>query len=205
MLVACVLSRVQLCDTRDCCPPSSSDHGIFQARRLEWVAISCSSGSSGPKDGTRVSCVSCFGRWILYHGATWEALGEGEVNSLSHLYSCICTSTHSFIPSPNEVNTEHWGLRDNSDTACPLLTLPPRHRAPGSQWRDERVPLGACGQGGEGQAETQPGKRSISFVVSGGRLRAKLPVEGSRLRHPCGPDSPASDFAFPCLISLAHF
>ena len=75
MLVACVLSRVQLCDTTDCCPPSSSDHGIFQARRLEWVAISCSRGSSGPKDGTRVSC---FGRWVLYHGATWEALGEGE-------------------------------------------------------------------------------------------------------------------------------
>ena len=29
--------RVQLCDPMDCSPPGSSDHGIFQARILEWV------------------------------------------------------------------------------------------------------------------------------------------------------------------------
>ena len=31
------LSRVRLCDPRDCSPPGSSIHGIFQARVLEWV------------------------------------------------------------------------------------------------------------------------------------------------------------------------
>ena len=31
-----------LCDPMDCSPPGSSVHGIFQARRLEWVAISFS-------------------------------------------------------------------------------------------------------------------------------------------------------------------
>ena len=30
----------------DCSPPGSSVHGIFQARILEWVAISFSRGSS---------------------------------------------------------------------------------------------------------------------------------------------------------------
>ena len=35
--------------------PGSSVHGIFQARILEWVAISCSRGSSQPRDWTRVS------------------------------------------------------------------------------------------------------------------------------------------------------
>ena len=35
-----------LCDTIDCSPPDSSIHGIFQARILEWVAISCSRESS---------------------------------------------------------------------------------------------------------------------------------------------------------------
>ena len=35
--------------------PGSSVHGIFQARVLEWVAISFSRGSSQPRDGTRVS------------------------------------------------------------------------------------------------------------------------------------------------------
>ena len=52
--------------------PSFSVHGIFQARILEWVAIPFSRGSSWPRDQTRVSCVSCIGRWILYHWVTWE-------------------------------------------------------------------------------------------------------------------------------------
>ena len=39
----------------DCSPPGSSVHGIFQARALERVAISFSSGSSGLRDWTQVS------------------------------------------------------------------------------------------------------------------------------------------------------
>ena len=35
-----------LCDLIDCSPPGSSVHGIFQARILEWVAISSSMGCS---------------------------------------------------------------------------------------------------------------------------------------------------------------
>ena len=31
-----------LCDPMDCSPPGSSVHGILQARKLEWVAISFS-------------------------------------------------------------------------------------------------------------------------------------------------------------------
>ena len=45
-------------------------HGIFQARILEWVAISSFRGSSQPRDRT---CISCTGRQILYQCATWEA------------------------------------------------------------------------------------------------------------------------------------
>ena len=41
-------------------PPSSFVHGIFQARILEWVAISSSRGSSQSRDRTRVSDVSCI-------------------------------------------------------------------------------------------------------------------------------------------------
>ena len=40
-------------------------HGIFRARTLEWVTRK----SSQPRDGARVSCI---GRWIFYHCATWE-------------------------------------------------------------------------------------------------------------------------------------
>ena len=45
--------------------------GIFQARILEWTAISFSRGSSRLRNWTHVSCI---GRWILYHWVTWEAL-----------------------------------------------------------------------------------------------------------------------------------
>ena len=55
-----------LCSPMDCSPPGSSVHGIFQARILEWVAISYSRGSSWPRDQTHVSYVSCTGSQILY-------------------------------------------------------------------------------------------------------------------------------------------
>ena len=42
-----------LCDPVDGSPPSSSVHGILQARILEWVAISFSRGSPQLKDQTR--------------------------------------------------------------------------------------------------------------------------------------------------------
>ena len=48
-----------LCDPMDCSLPGSSVHGIFQARVLEWVAISVSRGSSWPRDWTQVSHVAC--------------------------------------------------------------------------------------------------------------------------------------------------
>ena len=44
-----------LCDPMDCSPPGSSIHGIFQAKVLEWVAISFSRGSFQPRDWTQVS------------------------------------------------------------------------------------------------------------------------------------------------------
>ena len=60
----------------DCSPSGSSVHGIFQARTLEWVAISYSRGSSPPSDLTWISCVSCIGRWILYYWAIdWILVG----------------------------------------------------------------------------------------------------------------------------------
>ena len=68
----CVHARVQaqsypnLCVSMNCSPPSSSIHGILQARILEWVAISFCTGSSQPRDRTHISCVSCIGGWILY-------------------------------------------------------------------------------------------------------------------------------------------
>ena len=67
----CVCSVVQSCPTvcspMDCSPPGSSVHGISQARVLEWVAISFSTGSSQSRDQAHISCTSCISRQILYH------------------------------------------------------------------------------------------------------------------------------------------
>ena len=59
-----------LCDPMDSSPPGSPVYGISQAKILEWVAISSSTGSSRPRDWTRISCIY---RQILYHWAIWEA------------------------------------------------------------------------------------------------------------------------------------
>ena len=66
----CVLSCVQLFVT----PWTvSSVQGISQARILGQTVISHSRGSFQQRDQTRVSCVSCDGRQILYHCTTWES------------------------------------------------------------------------------------------------------------------------------------
>ena len=74
----------------DCSPPGSSVHGIFQARILEWVAISFSRGSSWPRDWAHVSFVFCIGRRILYTGATWEVLCSFHAAAAAKsLQSCL--------------------------------------------------------------------------------------------------------------------
>ena len=56
--VCSVVSHVPaLCDPMDCSLLGSSIHGIFQARTLEWVAITFSKGSSQPRDQTHISCL----------------------------------------------------------------------------------------------------------------------------------------------------
>ena len=54
-----------LWDPMNCSLPGLSVHGIFQARVLEWVAISFSRGSSWPKDWIWVSHTvgRCFALW----------------------------------------------------------------------------------------------------------------------------------------------
>ena len=55
-------SHLTLCNPMNCSLPGSSVHGISQARILEWIAISFSSGPPRPRDRTRISCT---GRWVF--------------------------------------------------------------------------------------------------------------------------------------------
>ena len=66
-----------LCNLMDGSLPGSSAHGIFQARIMEQVVISCSRRSCWPRDWTHISWIA--GRFF-YHWITWEA----------HSFNVIC-------------------------------------------------------------------------------------------------------------------
>ena len=58
LLCSVTQSRPTLCDLLDCSPPSSSVHGILQARILERVPMPSSRGSSQSRDRTQVFCIA---------------------------------------------------------------------------------------------------------------------------------------------------
>ena len=73
-----------LCSPIGCSPPGSSVQRIFQARILEWVAISSSMGSSQHRDQTWVSCIGSrfFYHWVAYKApSVW--MGEVLIHSSS--------------------------------------------------------------------------------------------------------------------------
>ena len=114
-------SCLTLCDPMDGSPPSSSVHGISQARILEWVIIFCSRGSSWPKDRTQDSCISCTARCVA--GGTilkvWLMSGEfdcwHETLLISDLLSPVttisnvptCDSSICLVWSENWVEQSH--------------------------------------------------------------------------------------------------
>ena len=104
----CVCSVIQLCPTlwnpTDCSPPDSSVHGLSQERIPEWVAISFSRGSSWPRDWNHLSCISCIGRQILYHCATWES--PLDILSKSQRFRC----TRKVLGEKSNAEIEIWEL-----------------------------------------------------------------------------------------------
>ena len=102
-------------------PPSSSAHGIFQARILEWVAFSSSKRASWPRDRT---CISYIGRQILYYWATREGWGGYSLNNLNiDMWKLAATfQQDSFFSSKN--------------SECVELFLCARHCAKHLEWND---------------------------------------------------------------------
>ena len=102
---------IQLCPTLwdpiDCSPTGSFVHGIFQARILEWFAISFSRGSSWPRIQTWVSCIA--GRFFIVW-ATREA-----VNGWPSLNPCSWHNEHQFSNFPISYN--HLEMFEKSQ--CP--------------------------------------------------------------------------------------
>ena len=113
--VVCLVAQLclTLCAPMDYSLPSSSVHGIFQARILEWVDIPSCRGSSQPRDRTCVSCIAGRSftipvireaqKWIVSSSTMsnsamptrllcpWNSPGKNTgVGSHSHLHQMFC-------------------------------------------------------------------------------------------------------------------
>ena len=73
-----------LCDPMDCSPPSSSVHGILQARIVEWVAMPLSRGSSWPTDQTAISYT-----WPASAGGFFTTSTTQEAQYALLLFFCL--------------------------------------------------------------------------------------------------------------------
>ena len=90
-MCVCVQSCLTLCNPMNCSLPGSSVHGIFQARILEWVAISFSSRSCLPRDRTHVSCIA---------GGFFTTKLSGKLLYIYiyiYIYMCVCVCVYPYI------------------------------------------------------------------------------------------------------------
>ena len=97
-------SCLTLCHPMDCSPPGSSVHGILQARILEWVAIPPSRGSSGLRDQTHISYISCTGSGFFF----WEAPFFKGINPLMGVLTLPVSSKPNFLPKVPPPTLLHW-------------------------------------------------------------------------------------------------
>ena len=94
-------------------------HEIFQARILEWVAISFSRSSSQPRDQTQVSCIA--GRFFT----DWQAYFL--------VHRCYRVSVLSHVPKETSLERSLWGIFYKGTN--------PIHRAPPSWLKYQRLHL----------------------------------------------------------------
>ena len=113
-----------ICDPMDCSLPCFSEHGIFPARVLEWVAISFSRVSSQPRNWTQVSHIvgRCFTHWVKKqkHGSNIRSVCN--IYWILALWSEFClpcmiilfnsdlyfTNTEPFIPKNSNMFPLKW-------------------------------------------------------------------------------------------------
>ena len=70
-------SHPTLCDPVFCSLPGSSVHGISQARKLEWIAMPSSKGSSQPRNWTRVLCIA--GRFFIVRATRGASISSCQL------------------------------------------------------------------------------------------------------------------------------
>ena len=130
----------------DCSLPGFSVHGIFQARILEWVAVSFTRGSSRPRDWTQISHHCRQTLYPLRHQGSPE--GDGScyseesivVQLLSHIWLFV-TPWELVLQAPLSVvlsRQEYWsGLPFPSPGDLPIPGIQPVSPA----WQADSLPL----------------------------------------------------------------
>ena len=111
----------------NCSPPSSSIHGILQARILECVAISFSRGSSWPRDRTQVSHIAGK-RLIIGNGIFFQL--SSVIQLCPTLYDTMDCSMPSFpvhhqLPELTQTHVIESVMPSNHLILCCPLLLPP--------------------------------------------------------------------------------
>ena len=111
-----------LCDPMDCSLSGSSVYGIFQARVLEWIAISFSRGSSRPRNWTQVSCIAGR-RFTVWATREAQVAREGWISTWEE-WPDLITILFLLSSPPNLPN--HWlfgefGCFYERSYGCPCL------------------------------------------------------------------------------------
>ena len=124
----------------DCSLSGSSVHGIFQARVLEWIAISFSRGSSLPRDWTWDSCI--VGRWFTLWATREILLNYPFKTFFIYIFAWLCW----VLVVPRKIFS--CGMRP---LCCGMWNLVPwpgiKSRPPAlgaqslSQWTTRKVPI----------------------------------------------------------------
>ena len=129
-------SCLTLYDPVDCSLPGSSIHGIFQARVLEWVAISFSRGSSQPRGWTWISCIAgrCFTIWARSeasegyereNGKAVRVLKLGKIAKVTNLgYRVELCILRDVVGQGTSVNDKRWARQKASLIAQLVKNLP---------------------------------------------------------------------------------
>ena len=105
----------------------------YPATIEEWVTFSFSRASSQPRDQTHISCVSCIGRRILYHSATWESASLIQFSPVAQSCPTLCHPMNRSTPGlpvhhqlPEFTQTHVHRVRDAIQPSHPLSSpFPP--------------------------------------------------------------------------------
>ena len=137
-----VQSRSTLCDPVDCNPLDSSAYRIFQARILEWVAISSCREFSWPRDRTRVSCIAGRFFWPSEPPGNidcpWYYFGEEKLDLKEKWFG----ASHSEQP----VLANEMFLKTQIKPRCRFFPSPQKGPYPTSIFSTKAKHLAHCGR-----------------------------------------------------------